>query len=195
MDLFTEEVLLHHGSNATIEKPDLAHSNWCVDFGPGFYLTKDFSAAEKWAAGEETPTVTTYKLSLRGLKVYEFSVNSEWLHFVVDNRDGIPCRRSYNKYDVLVGPTVDATLYNALSEYLDGALSEQNTLKIINCMKFSNQWVLRTQKAIDSLVFKKEYVLVEACLGERLRKERQDGRRVYRELKQRFVGGTYYRAT
>ena len=41
-------MILYHGSNLEIEKPDLAHSRENVDFGRGFYTTPIREQAEKW---------------------------------------------------------------------------------------------------------------------------------------------------
>lgn len=42
-------MLLYHGSNVTVEKPNIIQSERTLDFGTGFYLTTDFEQAKRWA--------------------------------------------------------------------------------------------------------------------------------------------------
>ena len=41
-------MILYHGSNIEIIKPDVLHSRSRVDFGQGFYLTPHYEQAKQW---------------------------------------------------------------------------------------------------------------------------------------------------
>lgn len=41
-------MILYHGSDLEIEKPDLEHSRNNVDFGRGFYTIPIYEQAQKW---------------------------------------------------------------------------------------------------------------------------------------------------
>ena len=41
-------MILYHGSNLEIIKPDVLHSRSRVDFGQGFYLTPHYEQAKQW---------------------------------------------------------------------------------------------------------------------------------------------------
>ena len=41
-------MILYHGSNLAIPKPDILHSRPYVDFGRGFYVTPLKEQAEQW---------------------------------------------------------------------------------------------------------------------------------------------------
>lgn len=59
-------MLLYHGSNVTVEKPNIIQSERTLDFGTGFYLTTDFEQAKRWAIlttsrkKEGIPTVNVF---------------------------------------------------------------------------------------------------------------------------------------
>lgn len=61
-------VRLYHGSNVTIEQPDVSFNTGFADLGKGFYLTDDHGAAQRRAAsrarrtGEGTATVSVFDL-------------------------------------------------------------------------------------------------------------------------------------
>ncbi|WP_443740303.1 DUF3990 domain-containing protein [Treponema sp.] len=42
-------MILYHGSDCIVNKPDILHSNKRLDFGQGFYLTSVKEQAERWA--------------------------------------------------------------------------------------------------------------------------------------------------
>ena len=156
-------ITLYHGSSREVEFPDLSYSRTDIDFGVGFYLIEDKQMANKWACNKQVSVVNTYELDLNGLKVYEFTADKEWLEYCVTNRNTGKQPASFLKYDVLIGPTVDDKLFNTIDMYSDGLLSTEETIKILNCMNYSNQIVLKTQSAINSnLVFKESKILESA---------------------------------
>ena len=59
-------MILYHGSNVTVDNPQLLPTKRFLDFGKGFYLTSDFEQASKWATrttkarNEGEPTVSTF---------------------------------------------------------------------------------------------------------------------------------------
>ena len=87
-------MLLYHGSNVTVEKPNIIQSERTLDFGTGFYLTTDFEQAKRWAIlttsrkKEGIPTVNVFEIEDKvNLKVLKFNgPDKEWLEFVTNNR-------------------------------------------------------------------------------------------------------------
>ncbi len=154
--------LLYHGSNGVVETPDLHHTRTNIDFGPGFYLTTDKIMATKWACNKETSILNSYVSDFSKLQVYEFKADDEWLDFIIMNRneDNVQFDLRYQKYDVIIGPTADDRLSDVIEMYEQFLLNKQGTLEAVNCMNYSNQYCFRTEKAINSILFK-EYKLIE----------------------------------
>lgn len=153
-----KNILYYHGTGTIVQKPDLKRSRKHVDFGRGFYLTTDLDLAAKWACRKkEGSVVNQYNLNFNGLKVKNLNLDKEWLHYVAGNRTGHP--QDYElffddkEYDVIIGPIADDNLFTTLDLYLDGFISATKAVKIMDCMEFGNQIVLKTPTALKQLDF------------------------------------------
>lgn len=149
--------VLFHGSYTEISKPDFSHSRSDIDFGRGFYLTDNKYQSIKWAykyRKNETLSINNlYTLDTNDLAIYCFDLNKEWLDFVIANREGYPIEAKYDIYDVLVGAVADDKLFETIDMYSQGFIPCDIALKILNCMDYGEQIVIKTQKALDHLTF------------------------------------------
>lgn len=144
-----------HGSSVSIPNPDLEHSRIDIDFGPGFYLTEDKHMAEKWAVGRKISIINEYDLNLSGLKVINLGLTKQWLDFVAYNRGYGDILFDTADADVIIGPTADDKMFVTISTYLSGFLSAKRAIEYLNVAGFSNQIVLKTEKALNNLSFLK----------------------------------------
>lgn len=68
------EMIVYHGSQVEVNKPDVYHSRENVDFGKGFYITPIKDQACKWAARFKKrhgkAVVSAYDLELDKCKGY-----------------------------------------------------------------------------------------------------------------------------
>ena len=82
-----EKMLLYHGSNVAVEKPQILASGFYKDFGYGFYCINLEKQARKWALtkrGNHIVSVFHYQPS-DGMKVLSFpKMTDKWLDFVVE---------------------------------------------------------------------------------------------------------------
>ena len=179
----------YHGSYAIIENPDLERSREDIDFGKGFYLTEDFAMAAKWACRKTKSIVNEYTLDLTDLKVYAFSLDKEWLDFVVANRNLEETDPKFNRYDILIGAIADDKMYSLIELYEDGLISPDVAIKVLNCMDYGNQIVLKTEKARDAIILTsyKELVKQERDVyRERYKSDKIESDRRTRELLKRY---------
>ncbi len=183
----TNTVKLYHGSRAIIPEPDIEKSRLDIDFGKGFYLSEDFNLPAKWACKNATSVVNQYALNLDGLNVYKFNLDETWLHFVVANRNLTPLSselEKINKADVLIGAVADDKLFYALDLYDDGILSDDYAIKVMSCMSYGNQYVLKTKNAINNLVFEKYVRITGQEKQAFLSQYKEDGREASRRTKE-----------
>ncbi len=151
---------LYHGSYMEIPNPNLDNSRIDIDFGCGFYLTKDPNMACKWACHKNKSILNAYRYSLDGLRIKHMSLNEEWLKYVIANRTGALMPFSDINYDVIIGPTADDKMFNIIDLYNDGYISTENALKIINILNYSEQIVFKDEAAIKkALIFDHSKVL------------------------------------
>jgi hypothetical protein len=143
-------MILYHGTDVVIEKPLFNKGRKDVDFGKGFYLTEDRNMAQKWSCNKTPSIVNEYTADISMLKAKKLTVSEEWLDYVIFNRahEGkIPFDDT--QYDVIVGPTANDKLFATLDLYTDGVISKEQTINVINCMNYSNQYVFKNNKAIE----------------------------------------------
>lgn len=149
-------IKLFHGSDTIIPKPDLTFGRDNVDFGRGFYLSADYTASAKWACRRTNAVCNQYELELYGLRIYEFTLDKTWLDFVVCHRETeTPTGQlaEIARYDVLIGAIADDRLYQTLEMYVDGFVTADKAVEIMNCMDYGTQIVLKTEKAVNQLKF------------------------------------------
>lgn len=140
----------YHGSRVEVVHPKVSYSRNDIDFGIGFYLTQDEVMAKKWACNKATSILNCYELDLNGLNVYKFKPDEEWIYYCIANRFQELPKFNDKEYDVIIGPTADDKLFSTLDMFNDGLLSVDDTIKIVNCMNYTDQIAIKNQKAIDN---------------------------------------------
>ena len=160
---------LYHGGLSVIEFPIIQDSQRLLDFGKGFYTTRNREQAEKWAIikknredNKPKPIVTVYKIEEDILKNESFNVkqfqkaDDQWLDFVYSNRKGL----IVHHYDIVVGAVANDTFYSTLVLYESGVLSKIETInrlkthKLFDQISFHNQIILKELQFIESYVVK-----------------------------------------
>lgn len=149
---------LYHGSNVGVANPRLLEGQRPLDFGSGFYTTTDFSQAAAWAqrtarirkAG--SPQVSVYEIDDEAygeLSVLRFDgPNEAWLAFVVANRRAVVIDKGW---DIVYGPVANDQTMPTLVLYLDGYLTEQETIARLLPQKLKDQAVFKTNRALQCL--------------------------------------------
>lgn len=156
-------MLLYHGSNVTVEKPNIIQSERTLDFGTGFYLTTDFEQAKRWAIlttsrkKEGIPTVNVFEIEDKvNLKVLKFNgPDKEWLEFVTNNRKN---KNYKNDYDLIIGPVANDNTMSVINLYVNGVYNEKEALKRLLPQKLKDQVVFKNTKALKYLNFKEKII-------------------------------------
>lgn len=153
---------LYHGSNIAVSKPEILVSDRRLDFGTGFYLTTSSEQAQNWSEltvkrkGTGTPTVSIFEFDnqdLSGLKCLKFSrADKEWLRFVTANRKN---ENIQNDYDLIIGPVANDRTMPVISLYFAGIYDEDETIKRLLPQMLRDQYVFRTELALQKLIFVK----------------------------------------
>ncbi|MCC8150131.1 MAG: DUF3990 domain-containing protein [Lachnospiraceae bacterium] len=159
-------MLLYHGSNIAVEKPQIIIADRRLDFGAGFYLTSSYEQAARWAdltmqrRGNGTQIVSVYELDeekLNTLFVYKFEQASvEWLKFVSNNRNDISFS---DNHDIVIGPVANDRTMPVLRRYFSGVYTEEEAIRRLLPQKLKDQYAFKTEKAISILAFKEAKLL------------------------------------
>lgn len=148
--------IIYHGNYMKIEFPAIGKCKYPKDFSFGFYCTLTKDAAEDLALRFTTPTVNIYNLtSLSSLNIKTFEdYNDEWLDFIISCRNG-----NTHKYDVVIGPVADDTIYDYIEAYIDGQMNKSYFFESMKSKYPSPQISFHTIKALNCINFIKSYQL------------------------------------
>lgn len=160
-------MIVYHGSNQILEKPDVRFSKKYLDFGKGFYLTTFQSQAEKWAlrktirfGGESYVNIYELPDELSSFKLLTFeNENEKWLDFVCSCRKG---EDSNANYDIVSGNVANDDVFKSVDMYFRGIWDKQRTIEELRYYKMNNQICIVKQEVLEKiLVYKSSYKVNE----------------------------------
>ena len=83
------------------------------------------------------------------LNILKFeNADIEWLRFVSANRNNQSIR---NDYDIIIGPVANDKTMPVISLFFTGLYSEEETIKRLLPQKLQDQFVFKTEKALNQL--------------------------------------------
>ncbi len=166
------DVLVYHGSNCIVSKPDLRKCKRGKDFGRGFYVTTDKRQAINFAKiiatrnGESKGVVNVYKIKLdliSKVQTYCFkTTNQDWLFCVIGHRDSKykSFAEKWSSYDVIVGKIADDDTSQVINAYLSGAYglvgsktATNTAIKMFAPNRLKDQMCFRTEKTVNLIRF------------------------------------------
>ena len=152
---------VYHGSYIQIEKIDLSLCRPHRDFGRGFYVTKYFHHAERWATNicrrYKTPGVVSefeyfeniFTQSICKIKHFE-RYDEEWLDFVVINRNENNLELVHD-YDIVEGPVANDKVQNRIDAFLEGKISKTDFLEELKYHEETHQICFCTLNSLQTL--------------------------------------------
>jgi hypothetical protein len=158
-------MVLYHGSTVVVEFPRLIIPNRTLDFGEGFYTTENQTQAAEFASivmkrrKTDTQVVSIYDYNMdqaqRDLEILQFSEpNEDWFDFVCQNRRGA---YTGEVYDVVIGAVANDKVYATIGLFESGILSKEQAIESFKVNPLFDQVVLKTEVAIEMLVFRGAY--------------------------------------
>lgn len=159
---------LYHGSTSIVETPDVRIGRDNLDFGKGFYLTREYSQAERWARSlslrkpELTAVVNTYNLSDDKVMEYRkktFTVYDDvWLDFIVACRRG---GKEWKMYDIIEGGIANDKVFDTIEIYMSGQISKEVAIGRLRNEKLRNQICITNQDVIETCLSFQDYTVLE----------------------------------
>ena len=156
---------LYHGSNAAFRDVDLSLCRPNKDFGQGFYLTPDRTAAEKmsrrtvkrFGGKAYVMTFEFNEANLKDVPIRRFANPSEeWAMFVMANRRPIVEATEHNRdnrYGMVVGPVANDDLVLLFRQFALGLVSVEMLVREMRFKQLTMQYSFHTQAALGSLEF------------------------------------------
>ena len=170
---------IYHGSKKLVENPIYKGSTKDNDYGPAFYLTADLESAKEWACRNNSAGfVNEYSIDLANLKVLDLTDKTKWsvinwiailVHFRYLERN---FRKAHSKslkfleehyyidieqYDVIIGFRADDAYFRFPLDFISNQITVDQLQYVYTLGNLGIQYVLISQKAINSLKYLKSY--------------------------------------
>lgn len=157
---------LFHASRAGIQGPIRPISRSRCDFGRGFYMGTDPLQPLTLVCNEAKPLFYSLELNPEGLRCLEVAVNLDWAMLIAYYRGylaGAEGSALYEKYahmadgyDILVGYIADDRMYQVLTDFFEGRITDAALLGSLSALKLGRQYVAITEKACRQIAIKEE---------------------------------------
>lgn len=182
-------MIFYHGSKQVINKPNFKGSNPQNDYGPAFYTTLSIDAAKLWACKNDTVGIVN-KYFVKNEKIKTFKIldltNKEkysvlnWIailmhfrklsqSFADENEMVLKWLEKYylnvENYDLIIGFRADDNYFKFPLRFITNDLSYEDLEEVFMSGNLGVQYVFTSERAIKSLVFKRNYDCDETFLG------------------------------
>ena len=198
-------MILYHGSEFVIERPQFRLGKLTNDYGQGFYCTESLDLAKEWSVDEgRDGFANVYSLETNGLNVVHLNESPfcimHWLSVLLLHRefeldtDLAAEAREYilsrfpvdlSAADAVIGYRADDSYFTFARNFLNGAITLTKLSEAMQLGKLGLQFMLKSERAFGRIVFV-EAIPAAASEWYPLKKGRDDeARRSYREIRGR----------
>ncbi len=192
------KMILFHGSEDIIEKPEFGKGASHNDYGRGFYCTENIELAREWACAKDTNGYANkYELDMKGLNVLRLNSGDynilNWMSLLADNRtywqNGSisEAAKKYlqenfsidiSVYDIVIGYRADDSYFSFAQDFVANTISLNQLSEAMRLGKLGEQVVLKSEKAFQAITFleakfaaKEEYFVKKIARDREARKE------------------------
>lgn len=150
-------IKVYHGSNVVVCEPLVAIGRANLDFGHGFYVTALTTQADSWATNraryymQPEGSVSVYDFdfdaAVAAFRFYKFEAyDREWLHFIVNNRDG---GDDWKQWDIIEGGVANDRVIDTVENYRAGLIDEETALRLLSMHQPNHQICITKQDIVD----------------------------------------------
>lgn len=150
-------MVIYHGSNTTVQNPQILTNGHYKDFGYGFYCTNLERQAQRWALTKKNShIVNIYQYQEKpDLRILHFSeMNDDWLDFIAACRTG-----KEHLYDIVEGPMANDTIWDYVEDFTRGAISREAFWALAKFRYPTHQIVFCTEESLNTIQFDRSYGL------------------------------------
>ena len=148
---------VYHGAAQEIVAPLVHVGRENLDFGKGFYVTDIKAQAKTWASIKArykmdgqvyiNEYLFDFDNAVRKFRYKKFYLyDSEWLHFIVDSRDGL---KVWKDYDIIEGGVANDRVIDTVEAFKAGQISEEMALRELSKHQPNNQICILRQTVVD----------------------------------------------
>jgi len=196
-------MIVYHGSDHVIEKPEYKGGKAHNDYGRGFYMTESEELAKEWACGKGTDGYANcYELDIDDLEILELNGENynilNWLAVLTKYRtywqNGSVSQQAKEYlqenffvnpegYDIIRGYRADDSYFTFAQDFVSGTISLRKLKSAMHLGDLGMQIVLKSPKAFNRLKFIEALpASAEIYYEKRVERDRQ-ARQAYRQSK------------
>ena len=127
---------VYHGASQEVSSPLVHVGRENLDFGKGFYVTDIRNQAKIWAEvksrylmdakGYINEYLFDFDNAIKDFRYKKFEkYDREWLHFIVDSRDGL---KVWKGFDIIEGGVANDRVIDTVEAFKAGQISEEKAL-------------------------------------------------------------------
>lgn len=166
-------MVLYHGSDHIIQKPELKLGKTTNDYGRGFYCTEHVELAKEWACQKATDGFANkYEFDMSGLKVCNLEKEPyhilNWLALLTRYRSYWQAQsiaeeaKDYLQeqffvdladVDVVIGYRADDSYFSFAQDFISGTISLEQLARAMRLGKLGEQIVIKSERAFERLMF------------------------------------------
>ena len=205
-------MIIYHGSNEIVGKPEYGKGKPYNDYGKGFYCTPHIELAKEWAVNENIDGyVNEYELNIDNLKVLNLLDDKynvlHWLAILINNRHFemkspiIVNGSKYlednylldlNGYDVVIGNRADDSYFAFAKDFLSNTITVEQLSYAMELGSLKEQIVLISKKAFKHIEYiKNEKVDNNIYFPKRNERDNQARREYFDSLNTFVMNGIY----
>lgn len=196
-------MILYHGSDKIIDRPNSNYKNLSNDFGSGFYCTEHIELAKEWACKKgHDGFANMYELDTTNLNILNLTDTDynilNWLALLTRYR-GYWQKRAISEsakdylqdnylidiseYDVIIGNRADDSYFSFAQDFISGVISLEQLSVAMSLGNLGIQYVIKSTHAFSSLTYlDNEYADSSIYYNLKVRRD-LDARRKYIETK------------
>ena len=201
-----DKIIIYHGSNKIIKRPEFGKGDKNNDYGQGFYCTKNKGLAGEWAVlwTEQDGYINEYFFDYTGLNVLYLNQMpiENWIAVLVSNRRG-DYEEEYqrrirffidkfsldiSKYDVIEGWRADDAFFRYVENFFALALSVEKIKEALKFGDLGNQICLKTERAFEVIQYKTNYPASSLRFLKPAQERDMNAKRQYRIMGDKTIG-------
>lgn len=168
------EMLLYHGSDHIIRRPEFGRGKTYNDYGAGLYCTESLEMAKEWAcygAGKDG-YANAYRIDMTGLSELDLMSDEytvlNWLTVLLEHRSfplAFPAARAAKEYllenfrvetsgfDLIRGYRADDSYFSFAKDFMNNAISLEQLQRAMMLGKLGEQVMIQSEDAFRRLVY------------------------------------------
>jgi len=161
-------VLFHGAKEELVGEPSILYSESRKDFGKGFYLGESFNQSASFVIGYPNSSIYIFDFDKSNIKIKEFNVSTEWMILIAYFRGRLEEYKNskmvlkliddIKKYDVIIAPIADNTMYTTLDDFISGKITDLQCLNALSANRLGMQYVF-----LNDEVIKNNLKILERC--------------------------------